>query len=696
MKKEFKAKVRAGFISAIGLTILFCAGLAAQEASSASGSGSSGTSGTSSQTDTPTTGGFEIRSSIEFGVRALKITGSENKYKSDLNYKEGARLFDSSFYATAEDSEGKPFDSLLVTSSGWGGDPNGFARISFEKIGWYKFDSNLRRFKYFNNVLNFANNEHNRNTAHNMGDFDVTILPQNKIKFRAGFSFDNNQGPGETTFDYDRDEFPIHFDYDTKSYDLRFGVDVEVGGFNFSFTEGYRKFKEDTSYFIEMPQLGENPSPNASLSTYLRLMPVDGRTFYHRFTVHKSFEGVADVTGRFIYSDTQTDFTLNERLSGIDRSGNPIVLDEFLSSGDASRPNGTGDIGVTFFVTDDIRISNTFGVNSYRISGGNTLLNTRMRTNPMQVPLPTAVTNDLVWRFTNYRRYMNTLEGDVDVNRFFSFYLGYRYTDRKVELDGLDVDLTDSSSGTFMEEAENKTHTFLAGFKAKPVRNRWHIIFDMEHGEGDNPFTRLANNDFTQFRVRNIFTPADDLSFTISFETKDNSNPGLSDGTPSASTFAADVKSRNFGASVSYMPDPNFSLNAGYNYTYLNAETDVFFPTASFGTGQGLSIYDLRNNYGYVDVWVRPHPRFSIFGAYRISKDTGSGDDFLGPSRTIVGSYPLTFQSPEVRGTLKLFSNVDWNIGYQFYDYDEKFDIGQNYRAHLPYTSVTIYLGRRD
>ena len=56
-----------------------------------------------------------------------------------------------------------------------------------------------------------------------------------------------------------------------------------------------------------------------------------------------------------------------------------------------------------------------------------------------------------------------------------------------------------------------------------------------------------------------------------------------------------------------------------------------------------------------------------------------------------------------MRGTIKLFNNVDWNIGYQFYDYDEKFDVdvggllfNQDYRAHLPYTSITIYLGRRD
>ncbi len=696
MRNTFNDKVKAGFVSALCLTFLLCAGVIAQEVSSSSSSGNGSGSSTATAQDNDTTGGYVIKSSIEFGVRLTAVRGNENKFDSDLNYKDGARLFDSSFYATTDDGDGKFFDSLLINGSGWGADPNGFVRIGMEKMGWYKFDSTIRRFSYFNNLLNFAANEHNRNTKHNMGDFDLTILPQNEfVKFRTGFSFDKNYGPGSATFDYDRDEFPIEYDFDTSTYDLRFGVDLSYAGYNFSFTEGYRNFNEDTSLFINDPQLGENPNPNASLDTFQRFMPIDGTTYYSKLTGHKYFKDVADISGRFIYSDTKTNFTLDEMLTGTDRMGNPITLDEFLSSGDSSRPNGYGDIGATFFVNDRIRISDTFGFNSYRISGGNTLLNTRMRTNPANVPLPTTTTNDLVWRFTNYRRYMNTIEGDVDVNRYFSFYVGYRYTNRKIELSGLDDDIINPNPSEFFEDDTNTTNTFLGGFKAKPIRNKWTINFDMEYGQGDNPFTRLANKDFIQFRIKNQITPMNDLSIGVSFEAKDNSNPGLSDTVP-ATNFAADVKSYVFGANFSYSPDPNFSLNGGYNYTYLNAETDVIFPITGAGFGQGMSIYNLRNNYGYVDTWFRPHPKITIFGAYRVSWDTGEGNDADYPNYWIYGNYPLTFQSPEIRGTLKLFSNVDWNIGYQFYDYSEKIDIGQNYRAHLPYTSVTVYLGRKD
>ena len=42
-------------------------------------------------------GGYNIISSIEFGYRGKSIDGDINKYKSDLNYTAGPRLFDSTF-----------------------------------------------------------------------------------------------------------------------------------------------------------------------------------------------------------------------------------------------------------------------------------------------------------------------------------------------------------------------------------------------------------------------------------------------------------------------------------------------------------------------------------------------------------------------------------------------------------------------
>src|ERR1051326_1457473 len=80
-----------------------------------------------SQTSTPKAGDeagdYKVISSIEIGYRGLRVDGDLNKYQSDLNYKAGPRLFDSSFLMEAKPgAKGQLLDSLLLTSTGWGGD----------------------------------------------------------------------------------------------------------------------------------------------------------------------------------------------------------------------------------------------------------------------------------------------------------------------------------------------------------------------------------------------------------------------------------------------------------------------------------------------------------------------------------------------------------------------------------------------
>src|SRR5205823_2276319 len=94
-------------------------------------------------------GNYTVTSTIEFGYRGLRVDGDNNKFKSDLNYKAGPRLFDTSFLARSKDGKGGLFDTLLVTSTGWGADPYGNMRVIMEKPSAYRFEGTYRRFKYY-------------------------------------------------------------------------------------------------------------------------------------------------------------------------------------------------------------------------------------------------------------------------------------------------------------------------------------------------------------------------------------------------------------------------------------------------------------------------------------------------------------------------------------------------------------------
>ena len=93
---------------------------------------------------------------------------------------------------------------------------------------------------------------------------------------------------------------------------------------------------------------------------------------------------------------------------------------------------------------------------------------------------------------------MNTIEADYQFSPSYSVHAGYRFTDRHIELAHLDRTTTLT---TRSEEVDNQTHSAIFGLKARPVK-AWTIYFDGEHGNADSGFTRLANNDFTNLRLR--------------------------------------------------------------------------------------------------------------------------------------------------------------------------------------------------
>jgi hypothetical protein len=52
-------------------------------------------------------------------------------------------------------------------------------------------------------------------------------------------------------------------------------------------------------------------------------------------------------------------------------------------------------------------------------------------------------------------------------------------------------------------------------------------------------------------------------------------------------------------------------------------------------------------------------------------------------------TFPLTFDSPLARLSVKLHTRLRWNAGYQFYRYGERFEPRQPYNANTGYTSLT-------
>jgi hypothetical protein len=110
--------------------------------------------------------------------------------------------------------------------------------------------------------------------------------------------------------------------------------------------------------------------------------------------------------------------------------------------------------------------------------------------------------------------------------------------------------------------------------------------------------------------------------------------------------------------------------------------------------------------------------RMTLYTSFRINNDGGQGNrisDITGGTPisgvantnlggTMITSYPMNFVTPEARLAIMLNRHLDWNLGYQYYGYNESDFLktfpgsprAQNYHAHLPYMSLRVYFGRKE
>ena len=722
-----------------------------------------------SQTVGDDAGNYKVVGAIEFGYRGQRVDGDINKFKSDLNYKAGPRLFDSSFFMKSKDGKsGGLFDSLMVTSTGWGADPQGNLRISAENPKWYRFEGQYRRFKYYRFLDNLANPNwlftqgtvfanpvtglHGFDTRTEMGDFDLTILPKNEmIRFNIGYSPERYDGPSYTDYHNGGNEFWLLNNLKSKADDWRFGADGRFGIVDWTFVQGLRRFRDDS---VIPAGIGLNPSSAttvAQLTSFLRSEPTRGSVDYTRFSIHSLVGNKLDITGRGIYSRSSLNSTYFENFAGRNfnfritgwpptpptAQPNTTNPSSYTITGDVKRPSHVIDFGLTYLASDKFRISNTFHEEAFFINGLDTFTNSFSVTRPITGGTRTdtfgvnAVPEN---KLTHYSKYTDTVEGDYQINRNYSLHFGYRFGHRHDIVQALGFAINSNNPGAITDPTadieENNTNAFFGGFKARFTKN-WNVYFDAEHGTADNVFTRIGNYNYTNVRAKSRYSPNRKLNLNFGLIIRDNANPSEIAGT-STSDFGVDLKTRVFTSSVDWLPTSKITVNFGYNYNWVDGDAviDYYYqvpPAASVFHHLGHTLYFQRNNYFFADVTSRLTRRMTLYTSFRMNKDNGQGSRLSDPAGgtpitggyippggttavtanlggTLINAYPMNFVQPEARLAIMINRHLDWNLGYQYYAYNENKYLqtfpgsprAQNYHAHLPYMSIRFYFGRKE
>ncbi len=615
---------------------------------------------------------YNIVDSFETGYRFDTVGGNAGTYQSDVNYGNGIRLLNSFLTINSKDGHGTFFDELVLTTQGLGNDPYESATLRVQKNKLYNYDFTWRLNDYVNPglVTGGATGDHYMNTSYTMQDQELTLFPQSNFKIFLGYSRSYQAGPALTTellLNSQTDPLPMMGNVKREWNEYRAGNEFTIFGVRVNWIHGWEDFKEDSPYFISSLTSTNDPLNPLSVSSYQRLAPYHGTSPFWRvglFTDKKWFS----LNGRFTYTAGQRAFVQDESGFGLTRFG--ALNQQVLTIGDGQRPVTTGNLSLSFFPTQKLTITNTTSVYNVRTEGNSTFL---------QFNNNSQVLNYASFQYLGIRTVANETDLNYQWTNWLAIYSGYQFTDRRIS--------SVLYGGMTPYDQTDQLHDGTFGIRLRPAMGLT-VTLDGEIGAQNNPFAPASDRNYHDLGGRVQYRRK---SLTLSAATHADYNVN------SISLTSYSDQARTYSADASWTPRSWLSFDAGYSKLHLNSVGGIaYFVNFQPVNGQ-QAIYISNLHTVNLGVQLGLTKRVDLYLGYNRVQDTGDGrstvDGSAGgatlPALQAAQTFPLTYQAPMARLSVKLIEKVLWNVGYEYYGYREVFYAQDNFRANTGYTSLS-------
>ena len=643
-------------------------------------------------------GNYNITNSFETGYRFSLVGGDLGEYRSDVNYRNGLRLLGSGLSIDSKDGHGHYFDQILLNTIGLGNDPYQSAILRIQKNRMYRYDMTWRLSDYYNPGLTVAGGMHRMNTVRRTQDHEILLFPQSAFRVRAGYSRNTQDGPTlATSLELDNigansSGLPVFADLRREWNEYRLGADVDVAGFKLTVLRRWDFFKEDTPYSAFPGSSAASvglANDLTALQQFTKAAPVHGRNPGWLGNVMANHKRWA-VNARMSYLNGHNNFALSEFASGLGRFGGAANR-QILVQGSAARPMVAGDFNFSAQPSSRLTVVNNTSVNNLRINGPSSY---------MEIDNGTNLGQTINFRYLGIRTVTNSTDANYRVTDWIGFYAGYRYTDRLVRtIQGSSLPAFANSTVNDEYENTNHLHSGTVGVRLRPVKNLTASL-EGEVGRADNPLTPVSDRNYHTLNGR-ISYRTRKVQLSTSYKQVYNVNAPVA--------FSAySSHSRNYSANASWAPKDWFALDAGYMKLHLDTVSGIaYFAGTGRVTLQSANSLYLSNvhaaNFG---ARLAVAKRADLYVGYTITKDTGDGravvatvpdpaSGGVSPTGALfagVQTFPLSYQSPLGRVSVRITPKVRWNAGWQFYNYHEQFGLlgyYQNFHANTGYTSVS-------
>jgi hypothetical protein len=463
-----------------------------------------------------TAGNYNIRQSAEVGYHILEEEGNSSVFDTIVDEHPGLRMLDQSLEVHSLNNAGLLFDSLSLSSFGLGGEPNSVIRLRASKNKLYNFNASFRRdhdywdYNLLANPLNppasvpfvpILNSPHRFDTIRRTGDYNLTLLPQSRVRFRLGYSRNLSQGPSFTSFhadDVSGEETLLFQPWRQTQNAYQVGMDVRIlprTSLSYDqflqFTKGDNS-QVDRNFNFQLPNgapvdlglvfnsLFSTPCDSLSINTrvappvavptcdgflgYSRSAPVRTASPTEQLGFQSNYFKKLEMSGRVMYSSntSKTPF-INELFNGL-IAASQLRQYNFTGSARARRITTAADFAATWSLSGRLRLTDSFRFNAVRVPGFESNLQDAFFAAslfalpnffspaacgpPFTAPAcpqhnfgsPADVTTQNSFTFLGQQYKTNLLQLEYDFSKRFRMRLGYRYRNRMITQRDLNIE----------------------------------------------------------------------------------------------------------------------------------------------------------------------------------------------------------------------------------------------------------------
>jgi hypothetical protein len=619
---------------------------------------------------------YNIVNSFETGYRFLSTGGNVDTYRSTEDLGNGVRLLSSFMTVNSRNGRGPLFDEIVLSSEGLGGDPNSIVRLRVQKNHLYEYNLQWRRSEYFNPglVTDGGAGLHLLNTAYTLQDHDLTLFPQSTVRFFLGYTRDSQTGAGISTvqlfntggeFDPTGNIFPLFTNVKRIQNEYRLGAEVHFLGFTLNAMHGWVDFKDDSNDAFNGASSGDNFNSNIVLNLFGRTQPYHGTSPYWRALLFRN-DRLLSLNARFTYTSGARAFVDNETAIGFNRFG-AATNQQILSFGNARRPITTGNVNLSLFPTSKVTVIENAALYDVRTDGNSAYLQFN---NALQVA------NLLYFQYLRIRTVGTSTDVIYKLRSWLDIHGGYEYSNRRITSSPQLVLVGTAAVQSYSQANELNSGAF--GVRMTPLKPLT-VSLDGEIGHANRPFTPKADRNYSALtgRVRYKFKTLQLVAW---------SHSDYNENSITLSAYSS--HSRSYSGSASWSPLNWFYFDASYSKIHVDTLGGIEFFAGSQLFPNQWSYYVSNLHSGIAGVRLSALKRVDLFLGYSRVQDTGDGRPISTlPAFQAAETFPLTFQSPLARISVRLSERVRWNFGYEYFGFHAPTSTTEDYLAHTGYTS---------